>query len=254
MAKRRNKDQEKIYDNEAGMLALLEKVLLANNFEVYKEVSTPNGYCDIVATIPIGGKIYRWGIEGKMVCSDAVIAQAHNNIEFFDYVSICTPKDPNWIYRDFMKRNGIGCIGLSQSSYFPEEAIKGELHMWEGESKVEILPNVFTQCYSSLHHTLLPILNPRPKSERVTLHELHKLEMAGKSAGERLTTYKLTVMKIQEYLKGRGWVPIKTILVDLKDDLYWSNPRNGLYNVCHWEEEKFEQKREGMVSFMKLKE
>lgn len=251
MVKRSKAHIEKTYSSEAGMLALLEKVLLENLFEVYKEVQTPNGYCDIVATYNMPDKQIRWAIEGKMSCNEAVIGQAYANKRYFDYVSICTPKEPNWIYKDFLKSNGIGIIEVNQNAVYSGH-VKGELHMYEGDQN-EILPGLMIPQYRSFSHSI-PRIYPNPKTNSITLHELHKLERAGKSAGERITTYKLTVIKIQEYLRGKGWVPIKTMLVDLKDDLYWSNPRNGLYNVCHWEEEKFEQKREGMVSFMKLKE
>jgi hypothetical protein len=242
-----------IYNNEAGMLGFLEKVLLANGFQVYKEVSTPNGYCDIVATYNTPEKQIRWGIDGKMVCSDAVIGQAYHNRKYFDYVSICTPKDPNWIYEDFLKRNGIGQITLSQTACYTEEALRGELHVW-GKDFNQILPNIHIPYYDALDFNLMPVINPTPRHNEIVLHELQKLEQAGKSAGERLTQYKMTVIKIQEYLKGKDWVSMKDILKDLQPDLYWSNPRAGLHNVWGWEEGKFETKRDGRDTLVKNKE
>lgn len=251
MAKRRSIYQYPIYDNEAGMLALLEKVLLENGFEVYKEVETPNGFCDIVAVLKTADREIRWGIEGKMQCNEAVIKQAYNNKELLDYVSICTPAEPNWIYKEFMKHHGIGILKIPQYTW-EEGVYKDGLNMLEGEIK-HILPHYEIPLYDGLHIMSVPVFNLNKKKD-VTLHELQKLEKAGKSSGERLTTYKMTVIKIQEYLKGKDWVNIKTILKEMEADLYWSNPRAGLYNIFQsWEVDKFEYRYENRVSEVRLK-
>jgi hypothetical protein len=81
----------------------------------------------------------------------------------------------------------------------------------------------------------------KPQIERVLLHELHKTEISGKKSGERLTLYKMTVMKVQSYLAGKDWTLVNDLLIDLKDDMYWADPKSGIRNMCSvWEVDKFD--------------
>jgi hypothetical protein len=255
MAKRKRKTEDPLYVNEAGMMGLLDAVLIDNGFEVFKEVSTPHGYCDMVATKEVNGQTIRWAIEGKMQCNDKVIKQALDNREYFHYCSIVAPQAPNFIYADFLKRNGIGVLVLTKDNFFSEPPYDGLIQF---KSHNPLRLPLFTNSdvslpdYFNLSIKSPSVFNPHAKIDRVLLHELHKIETSGKKSGERITLYKLTVLKVQSYLAGKGFVCIDDILKDMVADLYWANPRQGIRNMCSvWEEEKFETKYEQRKTYIK---
>jgi len=241
------KDAEKIlYDNEAGLLVWLERWLKDTGWEVFKEVSSPNGYTDIVATRTLedGSKI-RWGIEGKMSCNCDVIFQAERNKPYYDYVSIATPAEPNQIFKTYLRERSIGCLYVPK---WKEDNSYAVYYWGEKAGYNNVSPIDGWHCFKNYGIDVLSTadrLTPKHGS-KVELHELQKDEIAGKNCGERLTPYKMSVMKILDYLEGKDYTEINKIVEDIGDSLHWSAVKQGVRKaVMEWERDKFEHTYKG---------
>ena len=244
------KDQpDVVFNNEAGLLVWLVRFLVDTGWEVFQEVSVAGGYCDVVARREIDGKLVTWAIEGKMACNSEVILQAERHLDTFDYVSICTPMKPNPIYEEYMEDYGIGCLVISKP-----ELIRGK---WakDLENKYDSSKYMFfTMDWGGLKEYVAGfktgknecldvelVARKNKVTHTVELHELHKLEVAGKQSGERVTPYKLSVLRMQEYLKDKESALIDDMIKDLGDGLHWHSKKPGIDNVVlKWEKDKFE--------------
>lgn len=255
----KEKDFEKvIFNNESEMLAYLVRFLEDTGWNVFQEVSTRHGYCDVVAKRIIDGVEISWGIEGKMACNSEVILQAVRNVDCFDYVSICTPMAPNPIYEEYLEDNGVGVLIIEkqQKSKYHDSGVKASHYMfmpkwWAGEQ--EYVKGFITGLnqFLRVHRTA-----PKNAVKHITeTHELYKTMSAGAHHSERTTPYKISVFEIEKYLKDNGTVLVDTLLKELKDKLHWHNPKNGISNVVNkWEYKTFEFVKINNKRHIKLKE
>jgi len=236
-----------IFSNEKEMLVWVVKYLEDTGWNVFQEVSTSHGYCDIVAKREVDGKLISWGIEGKMACNSEVIIQAVRNVDCFDFVSICTPFSPNPIYEEYLEDNGVGVLIIKKpmkvkNRWSREETVDcakyNYLPKWyAGESEPIKGFTVGVADYLRVYRTA-----PLNIVKHITeTHELYKTMTAGSKNSERITAYKISVFEIEKYLKEKGTVLVDTLLKELKDKLHWHNPKNGISNVVNqWETKTFE--------------
>lgn len=245
------------FKTEAEMLVWVVRWLKDTGWEVYQEVSTYNGYCDIVAVRTINGREYRWAIEGKTACNSDVIMQAWKNQRHFDFVSVCTPFEPNFIYEHFMREKRIGCIVVKK----PERSkYTKDLHC----ARYMFKPNWYagtekhTENFEINKIDFIDVVMEAPliipdKRDGVELHKLYKNETAGTTGQERTTPYKISVHKIKEYCEGKEWVDISTMIEEIGNDLHWRNVRQGVLNVVgKWEVKDFDSKQEKRKYYIRL--
>nr|BFD64798.1 hypothetical protein BdHM001_34790 [Bdellovibrio sp. HM001] len=178
----------------ADVVAYLQK----QGFDVYQEVSCGSGYVDIVA-VKNG---IRWAIETKTSLSDQVIDQALSRLRQFHYVSVAVPaaKGRSYVNLSTSKRFilnyfGIGVLSVSKSSYVFEE----------------IEPKL---CRTAVKYGLgsrKELLDPLYGYKAVALLPEQQIDIAGGKSGQQLTSYKLTNIRIVEYLRDNGPTLIKTL-------------------------------------------
>jgi hypothetical protein len=255
--------EEVTYSSEAELLAWLVRWLNDTGWEVFQEVSTPHGHCDVVAVRTIEGTEVRWAIEGKMSCNSEVILQAEANMKYFDFVSVCTPPcEVNPIYDGYMKMRGIGRVMVERSSKARDKWSKGSLtharyrfhpKFWGGTTSPVLTVDVGTNAAVRVDETALPL--PGRKKDLVELHALYKNETAGKNSGERVTPYKVSVHKVAEFLRGRGWVDLSDVVAAIGSELHWHDVRAGLRNMAgSWESGTFDTKLEKRKYYIKVKD
>lgn len=159
----------------------------------YKEVSVRYGVIDIVA---IKDNIY-WAIETKTKYCSSVLAQAHHHLHYFHKVSVAVPeirasdRDGRIVFDYFAKGNGIGTIKVYYNRY---------------------------GSVNSVYEGLKPKFNDNAKSDNLKscLFDEQKQSVAGSQAGGCITSYKLTVMRIKEYLQQIGEATIADIVKNIK--------------------------------------
>jgi len=253
--------REKIeFKDEKGLCAWFERWLKDTGWEVYKEVSTRNGYCDFVAVREIDGEEVRWGVEAKMSCSADVIRQAENNLGLFNAVSIVTPFEPNYIFEKHMRDLGIGCIQIQKTvrystNYYKffEERPHDVKNLTSERSPVE---GLWVPGNWGVHIEMTAKRRQIKSDNSYELHDLYKNEDAGVTGVEKLTPYKLSVMKILDYAQEKGgWVDVTSMINEIGDTLHWHDVRAGVRNACgKWETDRFDTKMEKRKYYIRAKD
>jgi hypothetical protein len=167
--------------------------LTAGGWEVYQEVVTGCGRCDIVAT---KGPI-RWAIEVKTSLNLAVLDQARQNLAYFHHSSIAVPAPARNIYSTprtwelahaLAELLGFGVIRI----VLPDPEAPRSGYRLEGVIKQDKLPR----------------LNRRPG--HVALHEEQKTWCAaGSSGGGHFTQFQQTVYRITGLVKRNPGIALK---------------------------------------------
>jgi hypothetical protein len=162
-------------------------------WEVYQEVVTPCGRCDIVA---VRGPV-RWAIEVKTSLNLAVLDQARQNVAWFHHSSIAVPAPARNLFNmprswelahDYAQRVGFGVIRI-------------------------VLPLADAPRNSSRRETtvkqdVLPRLNRRPGP--VKLHEEQKTWCAaGSSGGGHFTRFQQTVQRLNWHVQRNPGIALK---------------------------------------------
>jgi hypothetical protein len=165
--------------------------LTAGGWEVYQEVVTYCGRCDIVAT---KGPI-RWAIEVKTSLNLAVLDQARQNVAWFHHSSIAVPAPARNLYstprtwelaHDYATRMGFGVIRIVLA-----------------EAKGYTIPRE-----QVIKQDVLPRLNRRPGE--VKLHEEQKTWCAaGSSGGGHFTRFQQTVQRLTWHVRRNPGVALK---------------------------------------------
>jgi hypothetical protein len=185
---------------EQVLAAAVVSWLADGGWEVYQEVETPNGRCDIVA---VRGPI-RWAIEVKTSLNLAVMDQAFRNAAWFHHSSIAVPAPANnqfasprnWqLAHDIGKLLGFGVLRIV--------CFKG------GEA-----PRVIQDT--------LPVLNRRPGT--IHLHEEQKNWCAaGSNHGGHFTRFQSTAQRLTSFVKRTPGMSLKEAVKSI-DHHYASVP------------------------------
>jgi len=204
------------FGSEADMLDSLIPWLEEREWEVYKEVECPGGYTDIVAK----KGDYLWGIEGKLTCNETVILQAERSLQTYHINSIAVPRKPNSIYNFYLKQHGIGCLVVEKYQEY------------KGPENYEVYSTQYDEhavVESRVGIEIIPEMNENPKKiDKIILHDSLKDQVAGTTGEKRITNYKVTVIKVQEFLNKNGPSTLKEILDNV--DMHWSDSRKK-YNL-----------------------
>lgn len=133
------------WNSEEEMLVSLEDYLQKQGWDVYKEVSTPYGPIDFVASRVIGKFEFKWGIEGKLQCSSKLAEQANYKKRFFHMFSVAIPTNVSFLAEFYLNHNGIGVLKIDkhessyrEESYSVEELLKPKLN--RKKSPIELFP------------------------------------------------------------------------------------------------------------------
>jgi hypothetical protein len=174
--------------------------LTDGGWEVYQEVETANGRCDIVG---VRGPI-RWAIEVKTSLNLAVMDQAYRNAAWFHHSSIAVPAPSNnqfgsprnWqLAHDIGKRLGFGVLRIISLSGGEEQRVIQDLQ---------------------------PKLNRKPGL--VHLHEEQKTWCAaGSNRGGHFTRFQATAQRLAHYVKRQPGIALKEAVKSI-DHHYASVP------------------------------
>ncbi len=136
-------------------------------YEIYQEVETPMGIADIVLKY----SNFIWSIEVKTSLSLAVIAQARNNLRYFNFSSICVPRPR---------------FGYSNGSQFAHEICR---HYGIGIFKIRY--GEVTEVKAKFQRKAL--------TKSISLHDVQKtFAEAGNSEGRRWTPFQQTVSVLEK--------------------------------------------------------
>jgi hypothetical protein len=171
--------------------------LTAGGWEVYQEVVTPCGRCDIVAT---KGPV-RWAIEVKTSLNLAVLDQARQNVAWFHHSSIAVPAPARNIYstprtwelaHSLAELLGFGVIRI----VLPDPNAPRAGYRLEGIVKQDVLPR----------------LNRRPGP--VHLHEEQKTWCAaGSAGGGHFTRFQQTVQRLTWHVGRNPGIKLKDAII-----------------------------------------
>jgi len=181
---------------ETDLAKQLIKSFDGTDYEIYQEVSTPNGSADIVLKYT-----FLWAVEVKLGMNLTVLAQAHYNQRYFNYSSICVPgKSVNSKTFDFgrkiCKEWGIGIF-------------------------------IGTREY------LKPRLNRKALIKRIILHERMKTYAeAGNSNGDRWTPFNQTVDDLKRYIHANPGCRLNDALSEIKH--HYSSLSTAQNSIRQW--------------------
>ena len=181
---------------ETDLAKQLIKSFDGTDYEVYQEVTTPNGSAEIVLKYT-----FIWAVEVKLGMNLTVLAQAHYNQRYFNYSSICVPgKSVNSKTFDFgrkiCKEWGIGIF-------------------------------IGTREY------LKPRLNRKALIKRIILHERMKTYAeAGNSNGDRWTPFNQTVDDLKRYIHANPGCRLNDALSEIKH--HYSSLSTAQNSIRQW--------------------
>lgn len=172
-----------------------------SNYEIYQEVTTPNGTADIVLKYS-----FIWSIEVKLGMNLTVIAQARFNQRYFHYSSICIP----WKARagktfntglEICRNFGIGIFSVASRGNV-DEILKARL-------------------------------NRNALVKKIFLHERMKTYAeAGNSKGERWTPFNQTVDDLKRYVRQNPGCRLKTALQEI--DHHYHTLSSATSSIRQW--------------------
>jgi hypothetical protein len=184
------------FKDETELAQQVEVLLLRDGWEVYKEVEMPFGRADIVAVRD--GIV--WIIETKMQLSVIVAEQAYNRLDYAHYVSVATPLvTGSLVVQDFLERKGIGWLQVYYKPHAESIRIASE----------RIKPKVSrawprTGHARKIRSLLSKYLRPEQK------------ESVPGSNGGQVTTYSLTINRVEAYLQVHGPSTISDIIKNVE--------------------------------------
>jgi len=156
-----------------------------SQYEIYQEVGTPCGVADIVIK-----SNFIWSIEVKTSLSLAVMAQARNNLRYFNFSSICVPRPRKgntngaFFAREICKSFGIGIFKIDQF---------GEVN----EIKAKFQRKALTK--------------------KIDLYEIQKTYAeAGNSNGRRWTPFNQTCLELAKYVSKNPGCKLRDALKHIK--------------------------------------
>lgn len=186
---------------ETDLAKQLIKSFDGSDYEVYQEVTTPNGSADIVLKYS-----FLWAIEVKLGMNLTVIAQARYNQRYFHYSSIAIPwksrkgKTYN-IGREICNNFGIGIFAISSGGNV-EEILKARL-------------------------------NRRAQSKWIILNERMKTYAeAGNSNGDRWTPFNQTVDDLKRYVRNNPGCHLKIALSEI--DHHYHTLSSATSSIRQW--------------------
>ena len=189
---------------EVDLAKQLIKSFDGTNYEVYQEVTTPNGSADIVLKYT-----FLWAVEVKLGMNLTVLAQAHYNQRYFNYSSVCLPgKSANSKTFDFgrkiCKEWGIGIFTIDMRRHD-----------------------------SAAREYLKPRLNRKALTNRIILHERMKTYAeAGNSNGDRWTPFNQTVDDLKRYIHANPGCRLNDALSEIKH--HYSSLSTAQNSIRQW--------------------
>lgn len=234
------RNEEPRFQSEIELAAAVARWAEGEGWQVYKEVHTPEGDCDLVLC---QGRVI-WIVETKLRLADGLLEQAVARLGYAHYVSVATPRrsdrelsEPR---REYVERYGIGLLETKH----PESCrISVERHA-NGAATFRVGPDVNWSMV--VHETLRPRLmrprlwdpvyrypndrQPSPRrirAERIaelraSLREEHKTLVAGAPGGGQLTPWKATLIDLKRLLAAKGPLPLVAIVASL--DHHYRSP------------------------------
>lgn len=235
------------FSSEIELAELVCKWLIDNGWEVYKEVHTPGGDIDIVAVM---GEVV-WAIECKLTLNHKLLEQALMRKPHAHYVSVAVPhKDGrrDYVTTYFLRQHGLGLIDVGRGREYRIRYTTGEIareHHCGIEEKIK--PRVQRSPLERTKHA------KKITRLKASLTEAHKSLIAGAPGGGQLTPYKVTIMRLREYLARVGKASIREIVEEVSHH-YWSPSaaRAGIARAMLNFEEGFKQTREGKTVYWEL--
>jgi hypothetical protein len=165
--------------------------LTAGGWEVYQEVVTYCGRCDIVA---VKGPI-RWAIEVKTSLNLAVLDQARQNVAWFHHSSIAVPAPARSLHST-PRSWGLAHALAKQLGFGVIRIVLADAEGYRCSREQQIKQDV------------LPRLNRRPGM--VKLHEEQKTWCAaGSSSGGHYTRFQRTVRDLTRYVERNPGIGLK---------------------------------------------
>ena len=188
--------------NEQELAATAVDWLKTQGWEVYQEVETTSGVCDIVACRC--GVV--WCLEAKMNLSFHLLAQAERWLGEAHQVSIIVP----------LRRNGARHFGHRVCKRFGFGVLEvGRDHL-----------GLLSKRKRSVHNYVKPVFDEMADPQRIeaVLHPLHKtFAAAGSPGGRRLTRFKITAFEIEEVVSKNPGITLKELVAAV--DHHWPNER-----------------------------
>lgn len=170
---------------ESDLAKQLIQSFNGTQYEIYQEVETPCGVADIVLK-----SNFIWAIEVKTSLSLAVLAQARNNLRYFNFSSICVPRPRKGFTngavfaREICENYGIGIFKVDQF---------GEVN----EIKAKFQRKALTK--------------------RINLYEMCKTYAeAGNSDGKRWTPFNQTIFELRRYVEKNPGCKLRDALKHIK--------------------------------------
>lgn len=184
---------------ETDLAKLLIKSFDGSDYEVYQEVTTPNGSADIVLKYS-----FLWAIEIKLGMNLTVLAQARCNQRYFHYSSICIKAQRGKTF-DFgvkiCKEWGIGVFVLFGNG--------------------------------NLREYLRPKMQRKALTKTIILHERMKTYAeAGNSNGDRWTPFDQTVDDLKRYVRQNPGCRLKVALQEI--DHHYHTLSSATSSIRQW--------------------
>jgi hypothetical protein len=191
MAKLKETDiAKKLIDSFAG-----------TGYEIFQEVTTPNGSADIVLRYG-----FTWAIEVKLGMSLTVLAQARYNLRYFNYSSIC----------------------------IPGKAINGKTFNFGREICKEWGIGIFiVPAHNEVRELLTAKIQRNVLKKHITLIDAQKtFAEAGNSDGKRWTPFAQTVESLKYYIKNNPGCRLKIALQEI--DHHYSSLSSAQSSIRQW--------------------
>lgn len=186
---------------EVDLAKQLIKSFDGTDYEVYQEVTTPNGSADIV--LKYG---FLWAIEVKLGMNLTVIAQARYNQRYFHYSSIAVPAKARKgktfnIGVEICRQWGIGIFLISS--------------------------------HGGTNDHLKAKLNRNAITDHILLHEKMKtFAEAGNSNGDRWTPFNQTVDELKRFIRKNPECRLKNALTEISH--HYSSLSSAQNSIRQW--------------------
>src|SRR5581483_4069856 len=100
------------FDSESALAAVVVAWLEHEGWDVFQEVESPAGLCDIVA---VRGPLV-WSVETKLAFGTGVVEQAYDRLRFAHLVSVATPqRRGSSVLEHYCRWQGIGWLQVDDA-------------------------------------------------------------------------------------------------------------------------------------------
>jgi hypothetical protein len=198
------------FDSETALAAVVVACLEHEGWDVFQEVESPAGLCDLVA---VRGSLV-WSVETKLAFGTAVVEQAHGRLRFAHLVSVATPRRRGSpVLEDYCRWQGIGWLQVDDPVALdrrPPEACVSEV----------IAPGLHRRIEGALRAALRP--------------EHKVMARAGTNRGGYFTRFKDTCSKVTAYVRAHPGTTFKGLLDGI--ETHYAHKGSARAHLAHWVE------------------